>query len=112
MAEGLKPCPLCGSRNVEVSSDPCDPRDSVVRCVDCGAAGPVCFHVERAVGLWNRREERTCRNVYEERVHPMDQCDNGFMCSECGNVVQDYEHYAITGVFNYCPNCGAKVVEG
>ena len=56
--------------------------------------------------------ERTCRNVYEERVHPMDQCDNGFMCSECGNVVQDYEHYAITGVFNYCPNCGAKVVEG
>lgn len=55
---------------------------------------------------------RTCRNVYEERVHPGFQCDNGFMCSACGSTVEDYEHYAITGTFNYCPACGARVMKG
>lgn len=25
--------------------------------------------------------------------------------------VEDYEHYAVTGEFNYCSECGRKVVE-
>ena len=55
--------------------------------------------------------ERTCRNVYKETRHEMYQCDNGFECSECGDVVEDFEHYKVTGTFNFCPNCGARVVE-
>ena len=53
-------------------------------------------------------DRETCRNVYNERE--MGACDNGFECSVCGNRVEDYEHYAVTGEFNYCSECG-RVVE-
>ena len=41
----------------------------------------------------------------------MSGCENGFKCSECGNTVEDYEGYRISGEFNYCSKCGAEVVE-
>ena len=50
----------------------------------------------------------TCRNVYDETECGC--CENGFECSECGNRVEDIEHYRITGTFNYCPKCGREVV--
>lgn len=56
--------------------------------------------------------ERTCRNVFGEDkfvTHP----ESMFKCSECGCHVTDCESYAINieGKWNYCPNCGLKVVE-
>lgn len=51
----------------------------------------------------------TCRNIYAE-TEGMGGCENGFKCSECGNMVEDYEGYRISGEFNYCSKCGARVV--
>ena len=51
----------------------------------------------------------TCRNVYDETEEGA--CKNGFKCSECGELVEDYEGYRITGTFNYCPKCGREVVD-
>ena len=51
----------------------------------------------------------TCRNVYDE--NDMRACENGFKCSECGNCVEDLEHYCITGTFNCCPKCEREVVD-
>lgn len=51
----------------------------------------------------------TCRNVYNED-DPL-ACANGFECDVCGNRVEDCEHYAITGKFEYCSGCGRMVVE-
>lgn len=51
----------------------------------------------------------TCRNVYDE--NEMGSCINGFECSECGNMVEDYEGYRVSGEFNYCSKCGAVVVK-
>lgn len=69
---------------------------------------------EEAVNDWNTRAERTCHIV------PMDAAGNppyrtgNLMlnalsdgCSECGYPFDTLNH----GVPNYCPNCGAKVVE-
>lgn len=53
-------------------------------------------------------DRQTCRNVYDE--YEMGACANGFQCSVCGNRVEDFEHYCITGTFNYCPKCGEEVV--
>ena len=53
--------------------------------------------------------ERTCKNVYDEME--IGACDNGFECSECGEKVEDCEGYHVNGTWNYCPGCGAKVVE-
>ena len=51
----------------------------------------------------------TCRNIYAE-TEGMGGCENGFKCSECGNTVEDYEGYRVSGEFNYCSKCGAMVV--
>lgn len=51
----------------------------------------------------------TCRNIYAE-TEKAGGCENGFKCSECGNMVEDYEGYRISGEFNYCSKCGAEVV--
>lgn len=50
----------------------------------------------------------TCRNVYDETEEGA--CKNGFKCSECGELVEDYEGYRITGTFNCCPKCWREVV--
>lgn len=50
----------------------------------------------------------TCRNIYDESK--AGACENGFECSECGNVVEDGEGWLVNGTFNYCSECGAEVV--
>ena len=61
---------------------------------------------ERLAALIDRP---TCRNIYAE-TEGMSGCENGFKCSECGNMVEDYEGFRISGEFNYCSKCGAEVV--
>lgn len=55
-------------------------------------------------------DEPTCENVYDESE--CGACANGFECSVCGCIVEDEEHYHVSGVWNYCPQCGRKVVDG
>lgn len=50
-----------------------------------------------------------CENVYDGSVQ--DSCDNGFLCSVCGCKVEDEEHYHVSGVWNFCPQCGRTVVK-
>lgn len=59
-------------------------------------------------GIADLIDRPTCRNVYDE--NEMGSCINGFECSECGNMVEDYEGYRVRGEFNYCSKCGAVVV--
>ena len=54
-------------------------------------------------------DEPTCENVYSE--DPNGFCDNGFKCSVCGEIVEDYEWYRVIGTWNYCPKCRRKVVK-
>ncbi len=57
-------------------------------------------------------ERPTCCNVYDEIYDETEEgyCENGFKCSECGELVEDCEGYRITGTFNCCPKCGREVV--
>ena len=69
MANELKPCPFCGSKNVDFGKTPYWVIDKyynklvVVGCVDCGAMGGM-FNLlalsekeakKRAIKSWNRR---------------------------------------------------------
>lgn len=63
--------------------------------------------MRRIADLIDRGE---CENVYDGSVQ--DSCDNGFLCSVCGCKVEDEEHYRVSGVWNFCPECGRRVRHG
>ena len=94
-----------------------------VQCIDCtwfenrSESGAYCGYFDRELGddydggclwgatsgyplqekpAWNTRAERTCRMLVDPRTEYR-------ICSKCKSVMLEG--------FNYCPNCGAKVVE-
>ena len=106
MAEALKPCPFCGEgthiRTLETA------HGSVLYGVSCPTEGCFGFSMEtyfdtpeEAIAAWNRRAERTCR---DETGSPQ-----SFLCSECGWFDTDLDDLPLN--YNYCPNCGARVVK-
>ena len=56
------------------------------------------------IEAWNTRAERTCYNAIGYGFIP-DEDTPAFKCSECG------ETHLCDNWYDYCPNCGAKVVE-
>lgn len=99
-------------------------RDTLSTAVDelrmavCGSAAisPVEYSVRNLVGfaleladlIEDNQYSGTCRNVYPNNEDH--HCDNGFRCSACGDTVEDCENYRVSGTWNYCPKCRAKVV--
>lgn len=81
----------------------CDYRDGLHHFPGFFSAQAV---VELFADLIDRGE---CENVYDGSVQ--DSCDNGFLCSVCGCKVEDEEHYRVSGVWNFCPECGRMVVK-
>lgn len=113
MTSQLKHCPFCGGDGVSLARAKQVFDNSIgyiPLCADCGCTvgsnidaeftAYTDFHTEaEAIDAWNTRAERTCRMETEE------SCQNWNSCSEC-----DADYYTDQPI-NYCPNCGAKVVE-
>lgn len=59
---------------------------------------------ERLADLIEPEPERTCRNMADEYGDGLE-----FVCSECTRAISEYEYAPEIGEF--CPSCGAKVVE-
>lgn len=93
--EGFESCDKCKALSVRLFGD----KWVLCRLDDCDAN-----HWGALADLIDRGE---CENVYNESVQ--DSCDNGFKCSVCGCTVEDEEHYHVSGVWNWCPQCGRKV---
>lgn len=90
--ERLLPCPFCGGEALAVFADDL----FFVGCMAPSCGGYVLSDsLKEAVAAWNRRFERTCRYVGDEVSGGCSEC-RGWLDPGC----------------SYCPNCGAKVVEG
>ena len=126
MAETLKPCPFCGDEarlvvcdsegNVHDESYEADPYSGLSYAIvhgsdDCCGECPVSTSDplpwlyetrEEATAAWNRRAERTCHRVEYKLT-------GNLICSECGyGIPRALDRHAFV---NYCPNCGARIVE-
>lgn len=123
MGKRLRPCPFCGGK----ASVGTRGRFSIVRCDDClsaaSAMGDGPEEAERAaVDLWNSRVMRgaTCTIVMKQADHEYrDPKENWHaVCSECGCgcLVDEWDTSEqpprVVSHANYCPNCGARVVDG
>ena len=88
----LKPCPFCGGEasKVWIPYIGGGGYGNVIECDDCWAKTGYYATEAEAIAAWNTRAERTCRN---ERGR----------CSACDAIMYDAP--------NYCPRCGARVVE-
>ena len=110
----LRPCPFCGGEaQVTYSYDETGGRLYVFG-VSCKRCNLLLGHVgngridgfsdpKSAVESWNRRAERTCRDLGGEGGTVFEGYDFG--CSECGYACDLPQP-------SHCPNCGAKVVVG
>lgn len=88
-----------------------DSLDVIAGTVGVEVAGKFSHEVENETyaALADLIDRGECENVYDGSVQ--DSCDNGFKCSVCGCKVEDEEHYRVSGVWNYCPQCGRTVVK-
>lgn len=88
-----------------------DSLDVIAGSVGVEVAGKFSHEVENETYavLADLIDRGECENVYDGSVQ--DSCDNGFKCSVCGCKVEDEEHYRVSGVWNYCPQCGRTVVK-
>lgn len=111
----LKPCPFCGGEASVIGK----PHEAKF-CVGCGDDSCLGFSglgwlydtEDEAHAAWNRREERTCRNVEPENEENNWNELGFFTCSECGSTSKlDWAWHKDVDEYRYCPHCGAKVVE-
>lgn len=88
-----------------------DSLDVIAGSVGVEVAGKFSHEVENETyaALADLIDRGECENVYDGSVQ--DSCDNGFKCSVCGCKVEDEEHYRVSGVWNFCPQCGRTVVK-
>lgn len=88
-----------------------DSLDVIAGSVGVEVAGKFSHEVENETyaALADLIDRGECENVYDGSVQ--DTCDNGFKCSVCGCKVEDEEHYRVSGVWNFCPQCGRTVVK-
>lgn len=109
MTNELKPCPFCGSEaKLFTARGKCN---QIVRCLECNVSPGYRQTKKEAIEAWNTRAERTCHN--KSRFAPG---GTRFICSAC-DFGSDWdmwnEDYGVPMDFwfDYCPICGAKVVE-
>ena len=128
MSEELKPCPFCGGepklkRHDDTFIVVCEHHEwGKLNADGIRTAGDIAIYadmqgeynfdtheleyspeeIERcknaAIEAWNTRAERTCR--YEST----NRCT--WVCTSCGREVET-RHCG----YNYCPNCGARMIE-
>lgn len=108
----LKPCPFCGGEADVMLCQSAYGQSYRIHHEHkspCPAAyvNGLQFRTEaEAITAWNARAERTCKSMTDDNAW----C---FMCSECGkSFPRSQLHLAHNhGEINYCPNCGAKVMD-
>ena len=115
MSDELKPCPFCGGEAMIEQTQHMGEYLYRIGCSKPGCRGRINGNAyeskTEAIAAWNTRSERTC--------HDLEPSFYTFGCDKCGVLVEGGDEIGVlvspevseNRLFNYCPNCGAKVVE-
>lgn len=120
MTETLKPCPFCGSTDLE-EADAVTPG---VYCYSCRASGPEAYPdnledtAAAAATLWNTRTSEPPKHLTQlkpitpEDLEKIRQClsEQEIACLECGNtedteLITTYSQGIPQYSFTVCPKC-------
>ena len=107
----LKQCPFCGGEAELNESASGFPYFSIwCKNEHCfaGAVQVRDFDKERLVNSWNTRADRTCRMNMKEPEYVL---SGWWECDKCGVVYPPCNEEIAKWALQYCPHCGAKVVE-
>ena len=99
----LKPCPFCGSKDVDLwwSDDPYADEGSEVTCSNCGLSANNYANDASAVEAWNKMHGKTGR-IIEKAVDGKSRR----YCSFCEADVTTVTQWTM---LRYCPYCGAEL---
>lgn len=104
----LLPCPFCGGEASVIDHHNDDGSVSVGcdndTCLGFSGLGWLYKTEAEAIAAWNTRATLTCEVVGSYYYDDYDQYEFEF---SCGHSVNMYDKEPP----NYCPNCGAKVIE-
>ena len=71
--------------------------------------------IERIKAAPIRDKNKVIGLIHTERTAPVKTgkwiYEHGYYCSECGDFWAEGDREMIK-IFNYCPNCGARMIEG
>lgn len=99
-------CPFCGGEAEMLTAESMHGGYLFgIMCNDCRSRGDVYDTEAEAIAAWNSRAERTCKQ--EERGWGTEG-DHARVWLTCGH---DCMVPTVQDLPNYCPNCGARVVE-
>lgn len=109
--EKLKTCPLCGGEAMVEACELTDGWMGGVECTKCGCCvvtdGLPTPEEAKAeiVEHWNTRFKPVERGAWVEDIN----CNDILMCNACGNEAYFDLDEGTYVLFDYCPNCGAKM---
>ena len=94
----LRSCPSCGSDELtEFISTPIDGELHWIECLGCGVPGPYGDTEQESIDAWNKRDERVCVWVKNEKPftyhntgcgHDLSWSQTPKFCTECGGKVE------------------------
>ena len=86
MTEKLKPCPFCGSEQVDIFDSWAEQETKIhwvnVECIDCGAQGASKKGNEAAIAAWNNRST-SLQKAYPEIFSVVSEYVNSSICLHC-----------------------------
>ena len=110
----LLPCPFCGGEAETFNPFGSTEGTWCVICRECASANGFEQTEAEAIEAWNSRAERTC-NLHGEWKRISQTQEVRHLYCDCGEHLGSDKRNLILEckavLPNYCPNCGAKVVD-
>ena len=114
----LLPCPFCGGNpDIHARHWTNGNHEWWISCIKCFSETTIFDNPEEAIEAWNTRVERTCKptgewvRISQTQLVKHKHCICGYELGMDEHDEWPFDVERLEEMPNYCPACGAKVVE-